>query len=261
MQDLKVTLVQADQHWEDKVANLAHFDALLESVSDTDLIVLPEMFHTAFSMKAIDLAENLTDSVGLTWLKAKAHEKQAAIYTSMIVEEQGKFFNRGLFVKPTGEVSEYNKIQLFSLAGEDKVFTPGDARTIVEYKGWNICLQICYDLRFPEISRNKIQASNQKPTYDVLLYVANWPTRRDLHWRTLLQARAIENQAYVIGVNRVGTDGGGLDYCGSSMCVSALGEITEVAEANKEAVRQMNLKMSELEDIRIKIPFLKDQTC
>jgi predicted amidohydrolase len=225
------------------------------------LIVLPEMFHTAFSMKAKDLAENLTDSKGLNWLKAKAHEKQTAIYTSMIVEEKGKFFNRGLFVKPTGEISEYNKIQLFSLAGENEVYTPGGKKTIVEYKGWKICLQICYDLRFPEISRNKIQASNQKPLYDVLVYVANWPSRRDVHWRTLLQARAIENQAYVLGVNRVGTDGNGLTYTGSSMCVTALGEITDVSLPEVEGVKQIELKMNELEDIRIKIPFLKDQTC
>lgn len=261
MQDLNVTLVQANQHWEDKEANLAHFDSLLENISETDLIILPEMFHTGFSMKALDFAENLSDSMGLNWLKNKAFEKQAAIYTSMIVEENGKFYNRGLFVEPTGEISSYNKIQLFSLAGENEIYTPGNEKTIVEYNGWKICLQICYDLRFPEISRNKIQASNQKPLYDVLVYVANWPTRRDLHWRTLLQARAIENQAFVLGVNRVGTDGNNLEYSGSSMCVNALGEITEVAEPKQENVKQMDLKMNELDDVRIKIPFLKDQIC
>lgn len=261
MQDLKVTLVQTKQFWEDKAANLAHFDMLLETVLDTDLIILPEMFHTGFSMKAQELAENLSDSIGLNWLKQKANEKNAAFYTSMMVEENGRFYNRGLFVEPTGKLTSYNKIQLFSLAGENEVYTPGNEKTIVEYKGWKICLQICYDLRFPEISRNKIQASNQKPLYDVLVYVANWPTRRDFHWRTLLQARAIENQAFVLGVNRVGTDGNGLEYCGSSMCVTALGEITEVAEPNQEYIKQMILKMNELDDVRIKIPFLKDQIC
>jgi omega-amidase len=261
MQNLKVTLVQSEQYWEDKTKNLAHFDLLLKDIHETDLIILPEMFHTSFSMRASELAEEMHDSMGINWLKNQAITKNVAIYTSLIIQEDGLYYNRGIFVFPSGEFETYDKIKLFSLAGEDTVFTSGLAPTILTYKGWNIMLQICYDLRFPEISRNKIDFSNQQPIYDVLLYVANWPTRRDLHWRTLLQARAIENQSYVIGVNRVGKDGNQLNYCGSSMCVSALGEIQLVNSLGIEQFVTLELVKEELDEIRMKIPFLKDYKC
>jgi predicted amidohydrolase len=202
MQDLRVVLVQADQLWEDKEGNFRNYNRLFGDIEGVDLIVLPEMFHTGFSMNPSVLAETMDDSSGLIWLKMKAKEKNCALYTSLIISDKGNYYNRGVFVYPTGEVSTYDKRKCFGLAGEDKVFTAGQKQAIVEFRGWKIQLQICYDLRFPEISRNKIN-SNLSPNYDVLVYVANWPEKRRIHWQTLLTARAIENQSYVIGVNRV----------------------------------------------------------
>lgn len=256
MQDLKVVLVQANQLWEDKEGNFRNFDRLLADIEKVDLIVLPEMFHTGFSMNPSFLAETMDDSSGLTWLKMKAKEKNAAFYTSLIISDKGNYYNRGVFVYPTGEVLTYDKRKCFGLAGEDKVFTAGQKETIVQFRGWKIQLQICYDLRFPEISRNKIN-SNHLPNYDVLVYVANWPEKRKVHWQTLLTARAIENQSYVIGVNRVGTDGKGLIYSGDSMVSDALGQIESIS-SNTEEIRQIIFSMDNLKQIRSDLPFLKD---
>lgn len=256
MQDLKVVLVQANQMWEDKEGNCRNFDRLLADIEKVDLIVLPEMFHTGFSMNPSFLAETMDDSSGLTWLRMKAKEKNAAFYTSLIISDKGNYYNRGVFVYPTGEVSTYDKRKCFGLAGEDKVFTAGQKQTIVEFRGWKIQLQICYDLRFPEISRNKIN-SNLLPNYDVLIYVANWPEKRRSHWQTLLTARAIENQSYVVGVNRVGTDGKGLIYSGDSMVSDAIGQIENLTPNNEE-IRQFILSINNLKQIRSDLPFLKD---
>lgn len=256
MQDLRVVLVQANQLWEDKQGNFRNFDRLLDDIENADLIVLPEMFHTGFSMNPSFLAETMEESSGLIWLKSKAREKDAALYTSLIISEKGNYYNRGVFVYPTGEISTYDKRKCFGLAGEDKVFTAGQKQTIVEFRGWKIQLQICYDLRFPEISRNKLD-SNLLPKYDVLLYVANWPEKRKVHWQTLLTARAIENQSYVVGVNRVGTDGKGLVYSGDSLVADALGR-TEDITSKQEEIRQIILSMSCLKQIRSDLPFLKD---
>lgn len=256
MQDLNVVLVQANQLWEDKQGNFENFTHLLKDVKDADLIVLPEMFHTGFSMNPSDLAETMKQSSGLTWLKSTAKEKNAAIYTSLIISDNGVYHNRGVFVYPNGELAHYDKRKCFGLAGEDKVFTAGQKETIVEHNGWKFQLQICYDLRFPEISRNKID-SNLLPKYDVLLYVANWPERRRVHWQTLLTARAIENQCYVVGVNRVGTDGKGLIYAGDSMVADAFGQ-TQNLTPNKEEIRHFILSKHDLKEIRSDLPFLKD---
>ena len=256
MQDLKVTLVQANQIWEDKQANLAHYSQLLQNCSNTDIVVLPEMFHTGFSMNAAELAEKMNNSIGLDWLRLTSKEKKVAIYTSLIIEENGAYYNRGVFVIPTGEVISYNKRKCFGLAGEDKVFTPGQEKTTVEYKGWKIQLQICYDLRFPEILRNKLSA-NLIPSYDVLIFVANWPEKRKIHWQTLLAARAIENQSYVIGVNRIGEDGKGLLYSGDSLVADALGNIKTLPEKIEE-VKTVSLSWELLEKTRRDLPFLKD---
>jgi predicted amidohydrolase len=175
----------------------------------------------------------------------------------MIMEENGSFYNRGVFVKPSGEVITYNKRKLFGLAGEDNFFTPGDKAVIVDFEGWKFNLQICYDLRFPEMARNRI-APNGSPIYDVLLYVANWPEKRSSHWKALLTARAIENQCYTIGLNRVGNDGKGLTYSGDSMLIDPLGEKTECGP-NQEEVLVLELKYDELTEIRQQLPFLKDQ--
>lgn len=256
MQDLKIALVQANQIWENKEANLKHYSTLLENTLDVDLILLPEMFHTGFSMNAAVLAEKMENSLGINWLKDLAKNKTSAIYTSLIIEEDGRFYNRGVYVTPDGQVTIYNKRKTFGLAGEDKVYTAGTTETIIEYRGWKLQLQICYDLRFPEIVRNRIE-TNKRAAYDVILYVANWPERRSLHWKTLLKARAIENQSYVIGVNRIGTDKNELTYTGDSMCIDAIGEELS-CNPGLEEVKIVRLSMNRLNEIREALPFLKD---
>ncbi|GAB5416948.1 MAG: nitrilase family protein [Crocinitomicaceae bacterium] len=253
MQDLKVTLVQANQIWEDPDANFKNYRTLLEEV-DTDLIVLPEMFHTCFSMN-LDLAQEFTSNEAVAWLKALAKSKDAAVYTSLMVKENGTHYNRGVFVTPEGNVSTYDKRKTFGMANEDDYFSSGGLQTIVNYKGWKIQLQICYDLRFPEISRNSI--SNHSPSYDVLIYVANWPQKRSLHWKTLLRARAIENQCFVVGVNRVGIDGKAFEYSGDSRLIDALGQ-EHLLDENKEIIRTFVMNHGKLRAIREKLPFLKD---
>lgn len=257
MQDLKVALVQANQAWEDKEANLKNYERLLEKVKGVDLILLPEMFHTGFSMNATQLAETMEESHGLDWLKKMAKNRNSAIYTSLIIRENEKYFNRGVFVHPSGVIEKYDKRKTFGLAGEDKVYTAGLTETIVNYKGWNIQLQICYDLRFPEIVRNRI-LPNHLPAYDVILYVANWPQMRSEHWKTLLKARAIENQSYVLGVNRVGKDGKELKYCGDSMLIDAIGGEIK-CEQSVEIVKVVSISATELKKTREVLPFLKDQ--
>ncbi len=256
MQDLKVTLVQADQKWENKLENISNYNRLLENLEETDMVVLPEMFHTSFSMNATEFAESMNESEGLNWLKLTSKDKNVAIYTSLIIQENNQYYNRGVFVYPTGEVKTYDKRKCFGLAGEDKIFTAGTDKTIVEYKGWKIQLQICYDLRFPEISRNGLD-SNLSPFYDVIVYVANWPEKRKLHWQTLLTARAIENQCYTIGVNRVGEDGKGLVYSGDSQMTDALGNRQSLTTKNEE-VKNVCLSRDLLDKIRQDLPFLKD---
>lgn len=260
MQDLKVTLVQCSQFWEDKTANLKHFDSLLESEINTDLIVLPEMFHTGFSMNPSALAEKPANSQAVQWIKAKAKQKNAAFYTSFIALENGCYYNRGIFVFPSGEMEIYDKRKLFSLAGEDAVFSPGTTEQIVHYKGWKIQLQICYDLRFPEIARNR-WIEPERPAYDILLYVANWPEKRATHWNALLVARAIENQCFVIGVNRVGLDGKELTYTGDSVVVDAIGNRIYLAAAGQEIVETVTLQKENLVETRKQLAFLKDVSC
>jgi predicted amidohydrolase len=257
MQDLKISLVQCRQFWEDKSQNLAHFDALLQQVETTDLILLPEMFQTGFSMNAQQLAENTENSSALNWLKEKAKEKNAAFYTSFIAEDKGKFYNRGVFVYPNGESVFYDKRKLFTLAKEDENFTAGENQVIISYKNWNINLQICYDLRFPEISRNKLNEQNVSD-YDLCLYVANWPERRAPHWKALLLARAIENQCFVVGLNRIGTDVHDLSYSGDSMVYSPLGEKLVGDFPSEEKIISCTLSKTNIEEIRQKLNFLKD---
>lgn len=260
MQDLKVTLVQTTQFWEDKISNLKHFDELIASIEDTDLIVLPEMFHTAFSMRAKDLAEPMEDSAAMHWLSAKAKLKSCAIYTSFIAKEGEKYYNRGIFILPSGEFTIYDKRKLFSLAGEDKIYSAGEEKVIVNYKGWKILLQICYDLRFPENQRNQLDEYGV-PLYDIMLTVANWPERRIHHWKTLLAARAIENQCFVVGVNRVGLDGNGLNYSGDSKVFDALGDSFPTFEAGQTSYIKVILNKENLDEVRLRLAFLKDVFC
>ncbi len=253
MQDLRITLVQADQIWEDPDANFEKYQQLLKDV-DTDVIVLPEMFHTCFSMN-VELAQEYASNTAIAWLKSLAKTKDAAVYTSLMVKENEAHYNRGVFITPEGAISTYDKRKTFGLANEGDHFSSGKSQTIVNYKGWKIQLQICYDLRFPEISRNSI--SNHSPSYDVLVYVANWPQKRSLHWKTLLRARAIENQCFVVGVNRVGSDGNAFEYSGDSRLIDALGR-EHLLEENEEMTRTFVMNYSELGAIREKLPFLKD---
>ncbi len=256
MQNLTVTLVQAEQVWEDKAANLKHYETLLGELSDTELILLPEMFHTSFTMNAAAHAEKLSDGEGINWLKQMARLKQSCIYTSLIIEENNAFYNMGVFVRPDGKMETYAKRKTFGLAREDQHFKAGYKEQIVELNGWKLQLQICYDLRFPEIVRNRM--INETPAYDVILYVANWPEKRSAHWKSLLQARAIENQCYVVGVNRVGKDGNDLVYSGDSGVYDPLGELDPL-KPHTEQVKTVQLDVNVLKNTRSTLPFLKDR--
>lgn len=256
MQDLKIALVQADQQWEDKKGNYATYERLLEGVSEADLIVLPEMFSTGFSMNAAALAETMEDEA-VGWLKKLAREKQSAVYTSFIFHSGSGYFNRGAFVFPDGKIETYDKRKRFVLAKEHEVFESGESESIVEFKGWKINLQICYDLRFPEISRNGYE-SDGKAAYDLLVYTANWPERRIVHWSTLLKARAIENQCYVAGCNRVGKDGEEISYNGCSAVIDPLGAVESQLEEGEAGIVYAEISMEKLLDNRSKFPFLKD---
>ncbi len=257
METLRVTLVQSSQFWEDKRANFAHFDAHFTQIGETDLVLLPEMFHTGFTMNVKPLAEEYNESSALLWLKNKAITHQTAIYTSFICRENDLFFNRGVFVYPNGETVIYDKRKLFTLAKEDENYTAGTAEKIVLYKGFKFLLSICYDLRFPEILRNKM-LNPTEAKYDVLLNVANWPERRSLHWKSLLIARAIENQCFLVGVNRVGTDENGLTYSGYSVAYTPLGQNLSNITPSIEQIETVILEKSTLLEIRQKLNFLDD---
>jgi len=214
---LRVTMVQPDLAWQDPQENrrrlARHFGGL---AGHTDLIVLPEMFSTGFSMDAEELAEDM-DGPTVGWMREEACALGCAITGSLIVREQGQYYNRLLWVRPDGSVAHYDKRHLFRKAREHERYAQGQRRMTVELKGWRICPLVCYDLRFPVWSRSR-------GDYDLLIYVANWPSRRKLAWSTLLRARAIENLAYVVGVNRVGRDGNGAQYAGGSVAVDFLGQ-------------------------------------
>lgn len=219
MQDLIVTLIQTELDWEDAEANLRRFDNLLKGLEcDTDLIVLPEMFTTGFSMNAPSLAEDM-QGVAVTWLRETAGRLEASVIGSIIIAENGKYYNRLCWATPHGKLHTYDKKHLFRFAGEEKVYTAGDHRLVVDIKGWRIRPFICYDLRFPAWNRNT------GSEFDLAVYIANWPQKRAEHWNILLQARAIENQVYVVGVNRIGTDGHGLYHSGDSAVIDPQGKI------------------------------------
>lgn len=257
MEKMNVTLVQTQQFWEDKQANFNHLDQLLQSIPSTDLILIPEMFHTGFSMNAKELAEEYTESDALKWLQDKVKETHSAIYTSFICRENGMYYNRGVFIYPDGKIVTYDKRKLFTFAKEEEHYTAGSQQKIVEYKGFKILLTICYDLRFPEIQRNKM-LNDKEAMYDIALNVANWPSRRNLHWKTLLRARAIENQCIMIGVNRVGKDKNDLDYSGDSAIIDPFGQYLTDIQADKESVTTVEIAQQPLIDVRQKMNFLKD---
>lgn len=251
MSELKIALVQADLVWEDAARNQDKIERLITTISpEVDIIVLPEMFSTGFSMEPQRLAEPM-DGPTVQWMRAKARDRDAVITGSLIIEENGQYFNRLIWLSPEGKLLQYNKRHLFTLAGEEKVYTAGAEQLLLNHKGWKIMPLICYDLRFPVWSRNQFQ-------YDLLLYVANFPDKRGNAWRSLLQARAIENQSYTIGLNRVGTDGNGIYYAGDSMLVSYDGTILNHLPP-RELVREITISKGPQDTFRKKLAFLPDQ--
>ncbi len=249
---LNIALIQSHIAWENPIQNRAVFAEKIKSIHNTtDLIILPEMFNTGFTMNAARVAEAM-DGETISWLQTLAKVKNCAIAGSVIIQDSGKFYNRFLFVRADGTIQKYDKQQLFTLAKEEEVFTAGKEQVIIDYKGWKIKPQVCYDLRFPVWARNT-------SGYDLLIYVASWPKPRINAWDTLLKARAIENMSYCIGVNRVGLDGKGYEYNGHSAVYDVLGNsILEDNPIEKEAILQVTLYKSHIDTIREKIPFLKD---
>lgn len=250
MSTLNVTIVQADLHWHDAAANRAAFDETLAALDGkTDLVVLPEMFTTGFTMHAETYAESSRGET-LGWLGQQASRLDAAVCGSLIVGDGGHFYNRFLFVCPDGTTHVYDKRHLFRLAGEHEHYSPGNRRAVFEYRGFRICPQVCYDLRFPVWSRNR-------DDYDLLIYVANWPGARHLAWQTLIRARAIENQAYVAAVNRTGTDGNDLPYHGGSAILDYLGQdLVDAGDAVTQATATLRLEY--LKKYRDRFPFHAD---
>jgi len=255
MSSLIVTLIQTTQHWEDKAANLAMLEEKIKSIAEkTHIVVLPEMFSTGFSMKPEVLAETMEGET-VAWMKRVAAEKRVVLTGSVIIEEDGHYYNRLIWMLPNGQFGYYNKRHLFAFAGEDQHYTGGDQRFIASVNGWKINLLVCYDLRFPVWARQ--QYTEEGFEYDLLICVANWPERRNTAWKTLLQARAIENQCYVVGVNRVGKDGNDIYHSGDSMVVDALGEVL-YHKAHDEDVVTITLEKEALQAVREKLPFWKD---
>ena len=246
---LKIALVQTSIIWEDPQANRSHFDQMMKAIKDVDLIVLPEMFSTGFSMTPEHI-DTVHESNTVEWMKQKALKFNAAITASIIASENGNYYNRLYFITAEGETFTYDKRHTFTLAGEDKIYKRGDKKVIIEYKGFRICPMICYDLRFPVWSRNT-------EDFDLLLYVANWPAPRIDAWDTLLKARAIENMVYCVGVNRIGVDENGLDYTGHSAVYDSLGGTLAYSES--EGLIFAELDRKHLVEMREKLMFLQDR--
>ena len=246
---MKVTILQRDILWANPEDNVARADEAIDCNPGSDLYILPEMFSTGFCTNPEGIAES-TDSSTLAWMKAKAASTGAALAGSIAVTENGHYYNRFYFVKPDGSVATYDKKHLFTFGGEHLRFTAGQERVIVEWKGVRILLEICYDLRFPVWARNR-------GDYDMIIYVASWPTPRVGAWKALLTARAIENQCYVAGVNRVGTDPSN-EYCGGSRIIDPYGIIMAECTDGKEMEVTVDVDMDILEAFRAKFPVLKD---
>ncbi|WP_019037353.1 amidohydrolase [Psychroflexus tropicus] len=248
---LNITYIQTQLSWEDPNANRQHFEKkLAECPSKTDVIILPEMFTTGFSMNAEANAEEA--EVVLSWMQEQADAFDVALTGSAMVKDQGKFYNRMFFVQPNGTFFTYNKKHLFTLAGEHKIYEQGSERCIVEYKEWKLCLQVCYDLRFPVWARNQ-------DDYHALIYVANWPKKRVAAWDILLQARAVENMSYCIGLNIIGIDGNDFPYVGHSSAYDALGKRLSQHHPEEEAIETVVLDKASLYELRNQLGFLRDR--
>ena len=251
MSVLKITTFQTYLFWENIDKNLQYLTLRLGSIRETtDLIVLPEMFSTGFSMDSENLAEKMNGKT-MKWMVEQAKKYKCVITGSIIIKEKNKYYNRLIWMRPNGTYEYYDKRHLFSLGEEDKHYTAGSKKLFVELKGWKICPAICYDLRFPIWLRN----TNQE--YDMLLIVANWPEIRSLHWRTLVPARAIENQAFVVAVNRVGHDGNEVYHSGDSMCIDPNGKVIYY-KPNDEDLYTFSINKEDVTEARASFPFLKD---
>jgi omega-amidase len=248
---MKIALVQAPLLWENPIKNRKYFEEKINAIAENvDLIVLPEMFTSGFTMNPKAVAETMQGET-LLWLQALAKAKNSAITGSLVIQENGKYYNRLVYVFPSGEVKTYDKKHLFTLAGEEKMYTSGIEKVIIDYKGFKICPLICYDLRFPVFARNTEE-------YDVLIFVANWPKPRINAWDALLKARAIENMCYTIGVNRIGTDQNQHDYLGHSQAIDFLGNYL-IEPQETEGVFITNLDKNALLETRQKFGFLNDR--
>ena len=259
MSSLTITIIQPNIIWENKKANLDMLAQKIESIEKTEVVILPEMFSTGFSMQPKLLAEKM-DGETIEWMKKLASSKKIILTGSLIIEEDGKYFNRLIWMLPNGEYGVYDKRHLFAYADEHNHYSAGNKRLIAQVKGWKINLQVCYDLRFPVWARQSPPPPGEAGRgleYDLLINVANWPERRSTAWKTLLRARAIENQCYVVGVNRVGDDGNNIHYAGDSMIIDPQGEIL-YQKTNEEDVFTYTLQKEKLEEVREKFPFWRD---
>jgi len=255
---LRVSLVQADTVWHDSAANRALYGSLVRSLAgQSDLVVLPETFTSGFSNDAVDQAEGM-DGGSVAWLRGLAAEVGAVVTGSVVIREGGQVFNRLLWMRPDGSFAWYDKRHLFRMADEHLCYGAGSERLVVELHGWRVCPLVCYDLRFPVFSRNRWDAAAGRFDYDLLLYVANWPAPRRHAWRSLLPARAIENLAYVVGVNRVGKDGNGIDYAGDSVALDMLGRVL-VECGPQPQVATVSVDPAALAEHRTRFPAQLDQ--
>lgn len=268
MSTLTITTIQTILHWEDKAANLQMLEQKIRQLQQkTEVVILPEMFSTGFSMKPELLAETM-EGESVAWMKKIAAQQRIILTGSLIIQEDGNYYNRLVWMLPNGQYGYYDKRHLFAYAGEDEHYTPGHKRLIASVKGWRVNLLVCYDLRFPVWARQGVALTSPPPggtgggpgpetEYDLMIYVANWPERRNHAWKTLLQARAIENQSYVVGVNRVGKDGNDIYHSGDSMIIDPMGEVM-YTKAHDEDIHTVTLHKEKLEEIRHKLPFLED---
>lgn len=250
--ELHVVGIQADLIWENPAENIKFFEDKIKTISaNTDLVVLPEMFTTGFTMQPKNVAESM-NGLSITWMKKIAKEYDIAITGSLVIEDDNQFYNRLVFIKPSGKIDVYDKRHSFTLAGEHEVYSSGTEKIIIDFKGWKICPLICYDLRFPVWARNT-------ENYDILIYMANWPDTRIKAWRTLLKARAIENMSYTIGVNRTGLDANNYQYSGNSLIVDYLGETLSNLAENEVGIISAVLKKDHQNKVRNKLGFLNDK--
>ena len=255
MSTLAITTIQSNLLWEEKSANLHMLEKKIAGISEeTEIVLLPEMFSTGFSMKPELLAETMEGET-IQWMRKVSRENNIILAGSIMIEEDKNYFNRLVWMLPNGQLGHYDKRHLFAYGEEDKHYTAGNKRLIASVKGWKINLQVCYDLRFPVWARQQIKGDN--PEFDILIYVANWPERRSHAWKTLLCARAIENQCYVVGVNRVGSDGNNIYHSGNSLVIDPLGQVL-YHMADEEDVFTITLQKEKLEEVREKFPFWKD---